>query len=163
MANIIRRGERPLRASDEWEPLRRMRELLSWDPFGEMTPSTGFEGAEFQPRFEVKETKDSYVFKADLPGVQEKDIDISLTGNRLIVSGKRECEERTDDERFYAYECSYGSFTRAFTLPEGIDVEHVNADMQNGVLVLTVPKKPEAQPRKISLKPGGGEKSKVKA
>ena len=160
MANIIRRGER----STEWEPMRRMRELFGWDPFAEMLPYGGPVEMQFEPRFEVKETKDAYVFKADLPGVTEDDIDISLTGNRLVVSGKRECEERREDERFYAYECSYGSFTRAFTLPEGIDADRVNADMKNGILTLTIPKRPEAQPKKISLKPGGGgEKAKVKA
>jgi HSP20 family protein len=146
----------------EWDPLRRMRELFDWDPFAEMMPYNAMTQAELQPRFEVKETKDSYVFKADLPGIEEKDVDISLTGNRLVVSGKRECEQRKEDERYYAFECSYGSFTRAFTLPEGVDAEHINADMKNGVLELTIPKRPEAQPRKISLKPGG-EKAKIKA
>lgn len=163
MANIIRRGERP-HQMNEWDPLRRMRELFDWDPFAEMMPYTGTSQLELQPRFEVKETRDGYVFKADLPGIDEKDIDISLTGNRLVVSGKRESEERKEDERFYAYECAYGSFTRAFTLPEGVDADHVSADMTNGVLTLTIPKRPEAQPKKISLKPGGGgEKAKVKA
>jgi HSP20 family protein len=110
----------------------------------------------------VKETKDAYVFKADLPGIREEDLDISLTGNRLTVSGKREEEKREEDDRFYAYERSYGSFSRSFTLPEGIDVEHAQADLNDGVLTVSVPKKPEVKPKKIEVKKlrsGKGEKA----
>ncbi len=168
MANIIRRNPQDPSVQQQWEPFRMMRELMNWDPFAEMMPSLrGVEMPIFMPQFEVKETKDAYVFKADLPGVKEEDLDISLTGTRLTVSGKREAEEKKEDERFYAYERSYGSFTRAFTLPEGIDADHVEADMKSGVLTLTVPKRPETQPRKIALGGGAGrqqpEKSKAKA
>jgi HSP20 family protein len=75
------------------------------------------------------------------------------------VSGKREAEERQESDRFYAYERTYGSFTRSFTLPEGADVDHAEADLKHGVLMITIPKKPEHQPRKITLK-GIGEKVK---
>jgi HSP20 family protein len=154
MANITR--------SNPW---RTMRELLQWDPFGEMTPYTGGTATEevegFHPKFEVKETKDGYVFKADLPGVKDEDVDITLSGNRLIVSGKRVNEERNENERFYAYEVSYGSFSRSFTLPEGIDGDNMHAELKNGELKLLVPKKPESQPKKISLKPGGTSQKKA--
>jgi HSP20 family protein len=161
MANITRRD--PQHQLHEWEPLRRMRDLFDWDPFAEMMPYQAASMVEFQPRFEVKETKDSYVFRADLPGVDEKDLDIALTGNRLTISGTRRSEERKEDERFYAYECAYGSFTRSFTLPEGIDADHVGAELKDGVLHLVVPKRPETQPRKISIKGAPGEKMKAKA
>jgi HSP20 family protein len=138
-----------------WDPFRMMRDLLRWDPFSEMTPFAGIDrGIAFAPQFEVKETQDAYVFKADLPGVKESDLDISVTGNRLSVSGRREAEERHEGETYYAYERSYGSFTRAFTLPDGVDADHVNAELRDGVLALRVPKKPEAQPKKIELKGG---------
>lgn len=163
MANLIRRGSEQQREQlatqqTAWEPLRLMRELLNWDPFAEMMPSVATEQMVFTPRFEVKETKDAYVFKADLPGIEDKDLDISLTGNRLTVSGKREADERNDNDRFYAYERSYGSFSRSFTLPDGADVEHADADLKNGVLMISIPKKPEHQPRKIQLR--AGEKTK---
>lgn len=162
MANITRRGQRQEELRG-WDPVRRMRELLEWDPFAEMMPYAGGQtGAELQPRFEVKETRDGYVFKADLPGVREEDLDISLTGNRLVISGKRQSEERKEDERFYAYECAYGSFSRAFTLPEGIDADHVRADLKDGVLTLMIPKRPETQPKKIALG-GAADKGKAKA
>lgn len=162
MANITRRGQRNERPS-EWSPLARMRELFGWDPFAEMAPFGGEALTELQPRFDVKETANAYVFRADLPGVEEKDVDISLTGNRLTISGTRQCEEKRDDERYFAYECAYGSFTRSFTLPEGIDAEHVDADMNKGVLTLTVPKRPETQPRKIALGGGRAQQDKTKA
>jgi len=138
----------------EWDPLRLARELLRWDPFREMTsfgPAMA-PGAVFSPAFEVKEGKDSFTFKADVPGVKESDIDITRTGNRLCVSGRREADVEEQTDTYYTYERSYGSFTRAFTLPEGTDAEHIHAELKDGVLNIVVPKKPEAQPKKISLK-----------
>ena len=153
MANLIRKNEggQPERLPREWEPFRLMRELVGWDPFAEMVPSYGHEMAGFIPRFEVKENKDAYLFKADLPGIEEKDLELTLTGNRLSVSGKREAEKREENGTWYAYERSYGTFSRSFTLPEGADFDHATADLKNGVLTISVPKKPEHQPRKISL------------
>ena len=108
--------------------------------------------APFTPTFEVFERKDAYVFKGDLPGVKQEDLEITLTENRLTVAGKREAEERKEGERFYAYERTYGAFTRTFTLPEGVDSEHVAADLKDGVLSLVIPKKPEVLPKKITVK-----------
>jgi HSP20 family protein len=128
--------------------------MIRWDPFAEMLPATGtaFEPMTFQPAFEVKETKEGYLFKADLPGVKENDVDITVTGNRLTVGGKRESEAQTKGETFYAYERSFGSFTRTFTLPEGADTEHIRAELKDGVLTLQLPKTPETQPKRIELK-----------
>lgn len=159
MANIIRRSSGQNLPSyvsgNEWDPYRLMSNLLGWDPFREMSPAapqadTGM----FMPRFEVKETKDGYHFLADLPGVKEGDVEISLTGNRLTISGKREAEEHSENDRFFAYERSYGTFSRSFTLPEGTDPDSVRADLKHGVLKVLLPKKPELLPRKISIQSG---------
>jgi HSP20 family protein len=83
--------------------------------------------------------------------VKEEEVDVSLTGNRLTISGQREEEKREDSDRYHAYECSYGSFTRSFSLPEGTDPDNVKAEMKDGVLNVTVPKRPEVQPRRIPL------------
>ena len=83
--------------------------------------------------------------------MREEDLEISLTGNRLAISGHREQEKREQGETYYASERSYGAFSRAFTLPEGTDADNVKADLKNGVLQVTVPKKPEVQPRKIAI------------
>ncbi len=68
------------------------------------------------------------------------------------MSGARRAEQRQEGETYYAYERRYGSFSRSFTLPEGVDVENAEADLKNGVLTIAIPKRPEHQPRKISLK-----------
>jgi HSP20 family protein len=133
-------------------PYQTMRDFLR-DPFGAMVASS-----EFVPQMEVRETKDAFVFKADLPGIRKEDIDIDVHGSRLQISGKRNDEhEERDGDRVYAYECSYGTFTRAFTLPETADTEHIKCDLDNGVLQIVVPKKAGAQPRKIQI--GSGQKS----
>jgi HSP20 family protein len=136
----------------EWDPFRAMRDLLRWEPFGVTTPSfQSFESAVFSPDFEVKETKEAFVFTADVPGVKEGDLDIRLTQNRLSISGKRESEKTEKGDQFYATERSYGSFTRSFTLPEGVQAEKIGAELKGGVLTLMIPKKPEAQPKKIDV------------
>ena len=134
-----------------WDPFQSMRELFRWDPFqfGSLLPLQA--DANFIPSFEVKENKESFVFKADLPGVAEKDLQVQLNDNRLSVSGKRESEKTEQNETYYASERSYGSFTRSFTLPEGVDADKAHAELKNGVLTIAVPKRPEAQPRKINV------------
>jgi HSP20 family protein len=156
MADLpVRRGSgsgSPLRR--EWDPFQRMQELMGWDPLETMSQLMGgreLPTAGFVPAFDVKEAKDSFIFKADVPGLEEKDIEITLTGDRLVVSGKREAEKRQEHERYFAYERSFGAFSRAFTLPEGVDGEHVQADLKGGVLTLVLPKKPEVQPRRITV------------
>jgi len=131
-----------------WDPFEVMNELLT-PFFNEMSGTR-----EFFPSFDVKETRDSYLFKGDLPGIKQSDVDVSLNGNRLTISGQREEEKRDQGEQYYAHERSYGSFVRTFTLPEDIDSENVNAEFTDGVLMVKVPKKAAAQPRKIELKSG---------
>jgi HSP20 family protein len=147
MADIVKKSETPM----EWDPFRAMRDLFGWDPFREMAPIVGRIEREWNPTFEVREQKDAYVFTADVPGVKKDDLEVTLTGNRLTIAGKRFAEEEHKDDRFYTYERSYGSFSRVFTLPEGIDVEHVKSELADGVLTLAIPKIPAAQPKKIAI------------
>jgi HSP20 family protein len=159
MSNIAIRQEssnQPLAprrySSREWDPFRAMRNLIHWGPFAEMAPSfSALDNAEFVPDFEIKETRDAFLFRADVPGVKDADLDIKLTQNRLSVSGKRESEKTEKGDTFYATERSYGSFTRAFTLPDGVDAEHIKADLKDGVLTLSLPKKPEVRSKKIDV------------
>jgi HSP20 family protein len=162
MPNLIRRRDEGAGRTRGLDPFEVMEEMLRWDPFREMS-RLGPREAAFVPTFEVKETKGAYLFKADLPGVKESDLEINLTGTRLTVSGHRQEEKREEGEQLYCYERSYGSFSRAFTLPEGIDAEHVSAELKEGVLTLVVPKKPEVQPRKIEVKGGAVEVKKANA
>jgi HSP20 family protein len=133
------------------DPLSVVRSLVGWDPFREAESFRGGGMRNYKPEIELKETKDAYVFKADLPGVDENDLDISVVGNRITISGKREEERSAEEDRYYAYECSYGTFSRSFTLPAGADVENVTADIKCGVLTVNVPKKAEVQPRRINV------------
>jgi HSP20 family protein len=91
--------------------------------------------------FDISESKDAFIFKADLPGMKQEEIEITTTGNRLEVSGKHEEEHESTDDRLYWYERQYGRFARSFTLPEGADLEHTTSDLKDGVLTLVVPKK----------------------
>lgn len=162
MANVsIRKdgGEHRAQVANEWDPLRTMRSMLRWDPFREMTQLWPAEEKNlgYMPAFEVKETKDAYVIKADMPGMKESDLEVTLTGNRLTIGGKRDAEKEEKGDTFYVYERSYGSFTRSFTMPTGIDGSAIAANLEKGVLTVTVGKKPEVQAKKIAI---GGEKPK---
>ena len=134
-----------------WEPSRWVQRMMSWDPFREMTPYLGEDRIAFEPAFEVKETGDAYVFKADVPGLEPADLEVSLTGNRLTVGGKREAEKEEKGDTYYTYERSYGSFTRSFTLPEDINGAAIQANLEKGVLSISVPKKPESIAKKIPI------------
>jgi HSP20 family protein len=165
--DIVRRQEQPSPALSffgEWEPFKTMHELMRWDPFRAMRHAVPSEELKsiFVPDMDIKETPSAYVFKADLPGIKEKDVELSITGNRLALRGKREEEKRDEKANYYTCERFYGSFTRSFTLPAGTDPEHASADLKDGVLTITVPKKPEVQPKQIPVN-GGEAKAKSKA
>jgi HSP20 family protein len=162
MSNVVIRrqnGDKPTAtvAEQAWDPWRTMRALLSWDPFREMAPFAPADASAFalNAAFDVKETKDAYLFKADVPGIHERDIEVTVTGNRLTIAGKREAEKEDKSDRYYSYERSYGSFTRSFTLPDGADVDALRATLEQGVLTINIPKKPEVQPKKIAVKSEG--------
>lgn len=158
---IVRRGEgAPMsRMGREWDPFQSMRELMSWDPFQDVLPKLWQGGASpqrfvFAPAFDVRETKDAYLFKADLPGFREQDVDISVTGNRLTVSGNRDAEQVEESDTYYCSERTYGSFARSFTLPDGVNPDQIQAELKDGILSLRVPKSAEAQPKRISIRGG---------
>ena len=147
-------GEGAAMARRDWDPFRVMREILRWDPFREMAPGPALDIPGYSPAFEVKETKEAFVFKADLPGIKEQDIEVSVAGNRLTISGRREAEKEEKGDTFYTYERSYGSFTRAFTLPDQTDGEHVKAELKNGELTVVIPKTAAAVAKRIPVASG---------
>lgn len=159
MANLARRQqERTPAQPSSTDPFRTFRDLLRWSPFGDIEPmfprmmSSRFAEGAFVPDIDLKETPDALVLKADLPGMREDDIDVAVVGNRLTISGRREEEQRREDEQYYTYERQYGSFARTFTLPDSYDPESVNANMEDGVLTVSVPRRPGAQARHIPVK-----------
>jgi HSP20 family protein len=133
--------------------------MFRWDPFQEMRPLWSGELPAYAPAFDIKETKDSFVFKADVAGVKESDLEVNSTGNRLTINGKRESEKEEKGDTYYACERSYGSFTRSFTLPDQADLEHVKAELKNGELTIVVPKAAAAVAKRIPV--ASGEKPKA--
>jgi len=157
MANMIVRNAEGIQPEsltpNVWDPFRRMREFLQWDPLLFSAPTFSEKSSyAFVPAFEVKETKEAYVFQADVPGIKEQDVEITLTGDRLTITGKRESQQQDRVDRFYTYERSYGSFTRTFTLPTGVSGDQAKAEMKEGVLTLVLPKRPELQSKHIAIK-----------
>ncbi len=107
------------------------------------------------PRVDVRETNEAYVMDMDLPGITEKDVEINLKDRVLSISSVKEAEkEEKKDEgtQYLIRERRSAYFSRRFTLPEDIDAEKVEANFKNGVLTVTIPRKPESQPRQILIK-----------
>jgi len=148
MADIVRRSDYPI---TEWDPFRMMREMLRWDPFRTAALVPQLERDLWMPHFEVRENGSSIRIVADVPGVKREDLDISITGNRLIVSGQREAEQRHKDENVHTWERQFGQFTRTFTLPDNVDTEHITSELREGVLTIVAPLKAGAQSRKIQI------------
>jgi HSP20 family protein len=103
------------------------------------------------PSVDIFETDNELVLKADIPGVDQKDIDIQLENGTLSLKGERKFERDEKNKGFHRQERSYGSFVRYFTVPETIDSENVKADFQAGVLTVTLPKKEIAKPKAIKV------------
>jgi HSP20 family protein len=103
------------------------------------------------PSVDIFETENELLLKADLPGVDMKNIDIHMENGTLALRGERKYENESKEGGFHRVERSYGSFARYFTLPETVDPEHVNADYKNGVLTVKLPKKEMAKPRQIKV------------
>ena len=131
------------------EPFRLMRDFLRWDPLLDYGPGAP---TAFMPSFDVKETPSAYLFKADVPGFSEKDLDLTTAGNRLTIAGNRRDEREDKGDTYYVCERRYGHFSRSFTLPQGVDLEHVNAELKQGVLTVTVPRVAAAPAQKIAVK-----------
>lgn len=162
-----------------------MSSLMRWDPFNEFTniqdrlnelfaqpggffsgPISLFRGAEptgtaFVPPVNVYEDEHNIIVTAELPGIEEKDLNITVENNVLTITGERKMETEVKKENFQRVERRYGRFTRSFTLPPTVDPENVNAEFNNGVLKLTLTKREEAKPKQIKI--GLGKQIKGKA
>ena len=144
-------------AINRWDPFRevvalqnRVNSLFRDLNEGENSLTT----ASFVPAVDVYEDEKAVVLKLEVPGVEEKDLDISIEKNTLTVKGERKFEKEEKEENFHRIERRYGSFYRAFTLPSTVDTENVQANYNAGVLRLEFKKKPEAQPKQIKVNIG---------
>lgn len=105
----------------------------------------------FSPSMEVSETAEALEINAELPGIDEKDVEISVADGVLTIRGEKKEERKEEKKAYRLVERSYGSFERSLALPRTVDVNAVNASMSNGVLKITIPKSPEAQAQRIRI------------
>ena len=110
---------------------------------------------EFRPAIDVTEDEKHFLVTADIPGLGPEDIDVSVENNVLTLSGERRMETKDDQRGYHRVERSYGSFRRAFTLPEGVNTDAIEANVTNGTLTVTIPKPVLALPKKVKVKTGG--------
>lgn len=106
---------------------------------------------ELSPSLDVSETKDNIVVKAEVPGIEPKDIDISLTGDVLNIKGEKKQEKEEKDEDYQRTERSYGAFTRSVRLHQEVQSDKIEANYRNGVLKITLPKSEEAKKKEIKI------------
>ena len=103
------------------------------------------------PAIEVFEKEDKFVVKAELPGMKEEDIDVSVIGDTMTIKGERKAESEVKEEDYYCCERSYGSFFRSIALPSTVDAKKIEASFKDGVLEVSLPKAAEVKPKKISV------------
>jgi HSP20 family protein len=143
---------RELAPFKEFERMRREMDRL-WDSFFEGGLRRRVEGAEeWLPSLDVSETKNELVVKAEVPGMDPKDIDISLSDGMLTIKGEKKQEKEEKEADYHLVERSYGSFTRSVQLPKEVQSEKINASYKNGILKITLPKSEEAKKKEIKIK-----------
>ncbi len=144
--------------------------ITRWDPFRDFAtlqnqmnrlwqelPGRAANGEEFLttgsfvPPVDVYEDEHNIVLKLEVPGIDEKDIDVRVENNTLTVRGERKFEKEEKEENFRRVERSYGSFARSFTLPNTVDTDNVHADYAHGVLTIKLAKRAEAKPKQIKI------------
>jgi len=103
------------------------------------------------PAVDIFETENELVLKADLPAVNEKDIDIRVENNMLTIRGERKFEQQVKEDDYLRIERTYGSFSRSFGLPNTVNTESINAGYKNGVLTVTMPKRAESKPKQVKV------------
>jgi HSP20 family protein len=108
----------------------------------------------FAPAVDVYEDEHSITLNIEVPGIDEKDIDVRIENNMLTVHGERKFEKEQKEENFRRVERQYGSFTRSFTLPNTVDTDNVQANYDKGILKVQLAKKAEAKPKQIKVNPG---------
>ncbi|HXX13605.1 MAG TPA: Hsp20/alpha crystallin family protein [Candidatus Eremiobacteraceae bacterium] len=122
--------------------------------FNEAFDRTSEEGnlTSWAPAVDIYETEHNLVVKADLPDIKPEELDIRVENNILTIRGERKFEKKVDDNNYLRVERAYGSFSRSFSLANSVNTEAIQADYQNGVLTLNMPKREEAKPKQIKVR-----------
>jgi len=139
-----------------WEPFRGLSTLH--DQVNRLFNDTVFRTqgedsslASWAPSVDIYETHDELVVQADLPGLNEKDIDVRVENNLLTIHGERKFEKSVSEDNYLRVERSFGTFSRSFSLPNTVNAEAIRAEYKNGVLSLTLPKREESKPRQVKV------------
>jgi HSP20 family protein len=143
-----------------------MTALTRWDPFRGVTtlqdemnrlfdrafPTRPDEAlTAWAPKVDIYETENELVVKADIPDMEEKDLDVRVENNMLTIRGERKFEEKVKEENYLRIERSYGAFSRSFSLPNTVNTEAIKAEYKNGVLTVGMAKKAEAKPKQVKI------------
>lgn len=144
-----------------------MNGITRWDPFSNVSalqeqvnrlfessfPSQGDQSAltTWAPAVDIYETENELVLKADLPEIEEKDLDVRVENNMLTIRGERKFEQKLKEENYLRVERSYGSFSRSFSLPNIINTESIKAEYKNGTLTVEMPKRAESKPKQVKI------------
>ena len=140
-----------------WEPFRDLvsaqRDFgrLFREAFSSQLGETELSTRSWAPPVDIYETEDAIVLRAELPGVDAKDVEVRVEDNTLYLKGERKFEREVKEENYHRVERSYGSFSRSFSLPNSIEPEKVTAEYKDGQLVLTLPKREDAKPKTIKI------------
>lgn len=139
-----------------WEPRRNLIRSFFDDIFDLMdSPSRARrgwpEGFMWEPALDLIDKKDKLIAKVELPGVEKKDVKLSLTDNNLTIQGEIKKDEEIKKEDYYYRERAYGNYARTISLPTEVDKDKISAKFKNGILEIVMPKKPEVQPKEIII------------
>jgi HSP20 family protein len=148
-----------------------MNSITRWDPFRNLSslqeqvnrlfdstfqgPSENSALTSWAPAVDIYETENELVLKADLPDINEKDLDVRVENNMLTIRGERKFEQKVKEENFLRVERAYGSFTRSFSLPNTVSTEAIKAEYKNGTLTVEMPKRAESKPKQVKVQVGG--------
>lgn len=143
--------------------------IIRWDPFRDLVTlrermnrlfeeaftSRGEEkdlvASTWSPSVDIYEAENALVLTAEVPGIEEKDVEIKIEDSTLTLKGERNFEKEKKEENYHRIERAYGSFYRSFALPRNIDQDKIHAESENGILKITMPKKPELKPKKVKI------------
>jgi len=141
----------PWRPFEELTSFRKEMDRL-WDRFFSERPSMNILERGWEPSLDISETKGELIIKTEIPGMDPKDIDISLVGDTLTIKGEKKQEKEEKEENYYRIERNYGAFSRMVKLPLAVQNDNIKASYQNGVLKITLPKSEEAKKKQVKIK-----------
>ncbi len=148
---LMKKNEIEPKTNDVWGLQSDINRLF--DAFMSPFDEPAFKNASTMPKLDIAELKDKYEIKAELPGMDEKDINLSMEYGLLKISGEKKSETENKDKGYYLRECSYGSFSRSIRLPDNISEDKIEASFSKGVLTIDMPKKSESisKSKKIAI------------